>query len=129
MTYDNVTEVFHINKVCEWPLLQQMEVCFNVLKICYCTKEFTLPCTYNWSLFVTSNNSNRPKGSSSSTTVVGRFLIFMGKPGIKTSTFIICDSCSRHLLSHVLLTGTGQAETGSHREIQNTSVIAKKVGL
>ena len=35
VTYDYVTEVFHVNKVCEWSLLQQMKVCFNVLKICY----------------------------------------------------------------------------------------------
>ena len=33
--YDYVAEVFHVDKVCEWPLLQQMKVCLNVLKICY----------------------------------------------------------------------------------------------
>ena len=35
MTYDYVTQVFHVYEVCEWPLLQQMKMCFNVLKICY----------------------------------------------------------------------------------------------
>ena len=29
-----VTEVFHVNKVCEWPFLQQMKLCFNALKMC-----------------------------------------------------------------------------------------------
>ena len=30
-----VTEVFHVNKVCEWPFLQQMKVCVNALKLFY----------------------------------------------------------------------------------------------
>ena len=30
-----MTEVFRVNKVCEWPFLQQMKVCFNALKMCY----------------------------------------------------------------------------------------------
>ena len=51
----------------------------------------------------------------------------MGKLGIKTLTFIICDSRSRHLHSRVLLPGTGQAKPGLHRVIQkNVSAIAKK---
>ena len=30
-----MTKVFHVNKVCELPFLQQMKVCFNALNLCY----------------------------------------------------------------------------------------------